>query len=129
MVVEDTGRRSATAERGSDLGGTAFPAGWDRRDRWTLRFDDPDLERAYQHADQAEGVRRVRTASLGATVVWILVALIVPPAVGVAPEPVWLISAVMTTILLVSAALSHWATTQRRRDTIGVGQQLAALFE
>ena len=104
----------------------AFPAGWDRRDPWTLRFSDPDLERSYQHADQAEGVRRVRTASLSATVVWVLVALIGPSALGVAPPSVWLISGVMTVFLLASAGLSHWATTQRRRDAIGLGQQLAA---
>ena len=32
----------------------------------------------------------------------------------------------MTVFLLASAGLSHWATTQRRRDAIGLGQQLAA---
>jgi len=103
-----------------------FQAGWDRRDPWTLRFADPDLERSYQHADQAEGVRRVRTASLSAAVVWVLVALIGPSALGVPALPAWLISGVMTVFLLASAGLSHWATTQRRRDAIGLGQQLAA---
>jgi hypothetical protein len=104
----------------------AFPAGWDRRDPRTLRFADPDLERSYQHADQVEGLRRVRTASLSAAVVWVIVALIAPPAMGVPSGPVWLISGVMTLFLLASAGLSHWATTQRRRDAIGLGQQLAA---
>jgi class 3 adenylate cyclase len=91
-----------------------------------LRFADPDLERSYQHADQAEGVRRVRTASLSAAVVWVLIALIGPSALGVPSAPAWLISGVMTVFLLSSAGLSHWATTQRRRDAIGLGQQLAA---
>jgi class 3 adenylate cyclase len=91
-----------------------------------LRFADSDLERSYQHADQAEGVRRVRTASLSAAVVWVLIALIGPSALGVPPEPAWLISGVMIVFLLASAGLSHWATTQRRRDAIGLGQQLAA---
>jgi hypothetical protein len=63
----------------------AFPERWDRFDRFTLRFVDRELERAYQHADQAEGVRRARTASLVAAVVWVVVAIIGPPAVGVAP--------------------------------------------
>jgi class 3 adenylate cyclase len=103
-----------------------FPADWDRRGRWTLRFADPDLERSYQYGDQAEGVRRVRTASLVAAVVWVLVAVIGPPVVGVPPGPTWLISGVMTAFLLASAGLGHWATTQRRRDAIGLGQQLAA---
>jgi class 3 adenylate cyclase len=103
-----------------------FPAGWDRRDRWTLRFVDPELERLYQHADHAEGVRRVRTASFVAVGAWVLVALIGPPVVGVAPGPIWLISGLVIFILLVSAGVSQWATTQRRRDAIGMGNQLAA---
>jgi len=104
----------------------AFPAGWDRHDPLTLRFIDPELERAYQHADQAEGIRRVRTASLGATVVWVVVAFIGPGALSVPPGPIWQISGAMTVLLLTSAGLSRWADTQRRRDAIGLGQQLAA---
>ena len=103
----------------------ALPAGWDRRDRWTLRFADPELEQ-HTSRDQAEGVRRVRTASLGATLVWVVVALIAPSALEVPAEPVWLTSGVMTVLLLASAGLSHWATTQHRRDAIGLSQQLAA---
>ena len=104
----------------------AFPAGWDRFDRWTLRFVDPDLERAYQHADHVAGVRRVRTTSFVAIGAWVLVALIGPPVLGVAPGQTWLICGVMIVTLLVSAGVSQWATTQRRRDAIGMGQQLAA---
>lgn len=103
-----------------------FPAGWDRIDRWTLRFVDSDLERAYQHADHVAGVRRVRTTSFVAVGAWVLVALIGPPVLGVAPGPTWLICGVMIVALLVSAGVSEWATTQRRRDAIGMGQQLAA---
>jgi class 3 adenylate cyclase len=103
-----------------------FSTGWDRFDRWTLRFRDPELERSYQHADQAEGIRRVRTASLGAVVVWVLVALIGPSALGITPPLTWRVSGVMIVFLLASAALSHWAVTQLRRDAIGLGQQLAA---
>ena len=59
-------------------------------------------------------------------VVWLLVALIGPPAVGIRPESTWLISGAMIALLLVSAGLSSRADTQRRRDAIGLGQQLAA---
>jgi class 3 adenylate cyclase len=103
-----------------------FPAGWDRHDPWTLRFVDPELERSYQHADQADGVRRVRTASLGAVVVWALTAAIAPGALAVPGGPVWLISGAMIVLLLASAGMSRWADTQRRRDAIGLAQQLAA---
>jgi class 3 adenylate cyclase len=126
VVVEDTGRRSATAGRGSDLGGTAFPAGWDRHNRWTLRFLDPRLERLYQHADAAQSVRRARAASLIAVAVWVLVALVGPPALGVAAGSTWLICGMMTAFLLACAGASRWATTQPRRSVIGLGQQAAA---
>jgi class 3 adenylate cyclase len=103
-----------------------FPAGWDRQDRWRLRFVDPALERSYQEADQAQGVRRARTASLIAAGVWVLVALIGPPAVGVARGSTWLIAGVMTILLLGCAGASRWATTPARRSVIGLGQQVAA---
>jgi class 3 adenylate cyclase len=91
-----------------------------------LRFLDPELERIFQHADAAQSVRRARTASLIAVVVWVLVALVGPPAVGVAPGSTWLICGVMTAFLLVCAGASRWATTQLRRSLIGLGQQAAA---
>ena len=104
----------------------AFAEGWDRSDPRTLRFLDPGLEREYQHADQAEGIRRARTASVVAAGAWTIVAFIGPPAIGVPPEPAALICALMVVLLLVAAVASRWATTQRRRDSLGLGQQLAA---
>ena len=103
-----------------------FPVGWDRKDRLTLRFLDPELERAYRGADQDQGVRRARTTSLLAIVVWVLVALIGPRAIGVAPGSTWLIAGSMTVLLLTCAIASRWATTQWRRSLIGLGQQVAA---
>jgi class 3 adenylate cyclase len=103
-----------------------FAVGWDRLDRFTLRFVDPELERSYQDADQAPGVRRARTASLLAVVVWVLVAVIGPPAIGIAAGSTWLIAGVMTVFLLGCAGASRWATTQSRRSAIGLGQQVAA---
>lgn len=103
-----------------------FAVGWDRLDRFTLRFVAPELERAYQEADQAPGVRRARTASLLAAVVWVLVAAIGPPAIGIAAGQTWLIAGVMTVSLLVCAGASRWALTQVRRSAIGLGQQVAA---
>lgn len=103
-----------------------FPAQWDARDRWTLRFVDPKLERAYQEADQVQGVRRARVASLIAAGVWVLVALVGPPSAGVRPASTWLIAGLMTALLLALAHASRWATTQGRRNLIGLGQQVAA---
>ncbi|MGH2967417.1 MAG: adenylate/guanylate cyclase domain-containing protein [Solirubrobacterales bacterium] len=58
--------------------------------------------------------------------VWTLVAVLGPQAVGVTSGLAWVISGIMVVLLLTSAAIGRWATTQRRRDAIGVGQQLAA---
>jgi class 3 adenylate cyclase len=104
----------------------SFPVGWDRRHTATLRFVDPELERAYQVADQAPGVRRARTASLLAAAVWVLAALIGPPAIGIAAGSTWLIAGCMTALLLACAVASRWAVTQVRRSVIGLGQQVAA---
>jgi len=104
----------------------ALSPGWDRQDPRTLHFLDPDLERSYQRADLEEGRRRVRTASLGAIIVWLMIAAIGPPSIGVQPALTWAICATMVMLLLASAGLTRWAITQRRRDAIGLGQQLAA---
>jgi class 3 adenylate cyclase len=74
----------------------------------------------------AHAVGRARTASLVAAGVWILVALIGPGAVGVASGSTWVICGAMTAFLLLCAGVSRWATTQHRRDAIGLGQQVAA---
>jgi class 3 adenylate cyclase len=103
-----------------------LPGGWDRRDRWTLQFADPELEHSYRDADQVQGVRRARTASLIAAGVWVLVALVGPRSVGVAPGATYLIAGAMTAFLLLCAGASRWATTQSRRSAIGLGQQVAA---
>jgi class 3 adenylate cyclase len=103
-----------------------LPVGWDRLDRLTLRFVDRELERSYRDADQAPGVRRARTASLLAAGVWVLVALVGPPAVGIAAGSTWLIAGVMTVFLVGCAWASRWATTQAKRSLIGLGQQIAA---
>jgi class 3 adenylate cyclase len=103
----------------------AFPAGWDQCDPWTLRFVDAELERAYQAADQLEGVARVRTASLVAAAVWVLVAIIGPLAIGVPSTTTWIICGVMATFLVGCAVIGRWATTQARRDAIGLGQLVA----
>jgi len=104
----------------------SLAAGWDRYEPWTLRFVDRELERSYQHADLDAGRRRVRIASLGAIAVWLIVAVVGPPAVGVDPAFSTAICATMVVVLLASASLTRWARTQRQRDAIGLGQQLAA---
>src|SRR5258708_18427222 len=98
----------------------AFPRGWDQRDRSTLRFLDPELERAYRQADQAQGVRRVRTTALVAAAVWVIVGLLGPPAIGVEPGPTWLIAGTMTAFLVACAIASRSAVPEPRQDAVGL---------
>ena len=84
LVVGGVSPSAATGGR-RYAGGVTFPVGWDRRDRWTLRFVDPELERSFSTPTRPQSVRRARTASLIAVVVWVLVALVGPPRDGVAP--------------------------------------------
>jgi class 3 adenylate cyclase len=104
----------------------AFAEGWDRFDRITLRFVDPELEQAYQHADQIDGVRRARIASLVAAAVWVVVGVIGPSAVGASLATAWAICGPMVVFLLATAGASRWAITRRRREAIGLGQQFVA---
>jgi class 3 adenylate cyclase len=104
----------------------AFPPGRDRREPLTLRFVDRELEQAYQHDDAEDGIRSVRTASLVAIGNWIVVAVLAPLTLGIAAGPTWLICGAMVIVSLGAAAMSRWATTQGRREAIGLGQQLVA---
>ena len=101
-----------------------LPTGWDRFDRWTLRFVDPALERAYQETEQAEGVKRVQATGLAAVGTWITIAIVGPPVVGVAPGPTWVVAAYAILLNLATAALGRWATTYARSNVIGIVQQL-----
>jgi class 3 adenylate cyclase len=68
-------------------GAGAFGPGWDRQDRWTLRFVDPTVERAYLDAMSELGRQRQRIAlSVGAPL-WIMAALLGPPLLGIPPGP------------------------------------------
>jgi class 3 adenylate cyclase len=110
------------AERST--GDVRFPTGWDRYDRWTLHFLDPDLERAYRQAEQADGVKRAQATGLAAVGTWIVIAIVGPPVVGVPPGPTWTISAFMAAFNLVTAFLGRWATTYARSNAIGIVQQV-----
>jgi len=66
----------------------AFGHGWDRQDRWTLRFLDPALEKTYLDSMAAPSRQRLRTAvSIGAPL-WIAAAILGPPLLGIPTFPV-----------------------------------------
>lgn len=65
-----------------------FGPGWDRQDRWTLRFLDPTVERAYLEEMSELARQRQRIAiSVGAPI-WVVAALLGPPLLGIPFEPI-----------------------------------------
>jgi class 3 adenylate cyclase len=57
--------------------------GWDRLERWTLRFVDPVLERIYRVTEAPDGRLRLRIATAMGVGLWIVAAILGPPLVGV----------------------------------------------
>lgn len=100
-------------------------AGWDRRNRATLRFVDPELERAYQ-VTAAASPAEFRLGPLIAALLWVVGGLLAPVVTGADPAPIYAISTGMVLVNLVSVALGSWATTLDRQQVIGVTQNLLA---
>lgn len=69
--------------------------GWDRRNPWTLRFVDPELERQYEAATAESGRQRFRIALPVGIGIWITAGLIGPPLLGVPSLPFYAAAAVM----------------------------------
>lgn len=81
----------------------------ERRNRWTLRFEDPTLERAYQDETTPPLRRRRRRAPLTDAPLWLIGGILGPIAIGVDPRPFWLIAGVMIGVVFASGYLSGLA--------------------
>ena len=102
----------------------ALASGWDRVDRRTLHFLDPDLERGYQKLEASDATKRAQATGLAAAATWVAIGIIGPPAIGVPPGPTWAIAAVMTVFNLATAFAGRWATNYARGNAITLSQQL-----
>ena len=60
-------------DRSTTLLSVSFAAGWDRRNRWTLQFLDPELERAFQDATLEPFRHRWSLAVILVIPVWVMV--------------------------------------------------------
>jgi class 3 adenylate cyclase len=65
-----------------------FGPGWDRQDRWSLRFLDPSVERAYLDSMSELGRQRQRIALSVGTPLWLVAAVLGPPLLGIPREPI-----------------------------------------
>jgi class 3 adenylate cyclase len=89
------------------------------RDRLTLRFADPDLERGFQAEMAAANAPQGRVGAMVAAGLWLVAALIIPAAIVVDPVVVRVICLGMAAANLASVAASRWATTLDRQQSIG----------
>jgi class 3 adenylate cyclase len=85
---------------------TALGPGWDRQDRWTLRFLDPRLEGGYRRAMATSTRTRTRAfLALGAAV-WLSGAVLGPILFDVSPAWWWLAAAIAIAEAVVAASLA-----------------------
>jgi class 3 adenylate cyclase len=96
----------------------------DHLDRVTLRFLDPDLERAYQANVLETRRRRQRAATLGGAAIFASLALLTPALTGLPVMPVTPILVVLAVANLVAAALVSSAGTTTGLDAVGIGIQV-----
>jgi class 3 adenylate cyclase len=83
----------------------ALGPGWDRQDRWTLRFLDPALEGGYRQAMTPSTHQRLRAfLALGAAV-WLIAAVLGPIFLGVSAAWWWLAAAAATAEAAVAAVV------------------------
>jgi hypothetical protein len=80
--------------------------GWDRRRRWTLRFVDPALERAYRAAMAPPSRQRLRIAAPIGVGLWLFAAVFGPPLLGIPAPPFHAVAAVQTGWLAIVAFLA-----------------------
>jgi len=77
------------AQDDSAAGVAARAAAWDRQDPLTLRFLDPQLERAYLDAFTPVSRRRLRAFLLLGSVFWVAAAIVGPTLLGVSALWLW----------------------------------------
>lgn len=96
----------------SNQAAATLPAGWDRRDRWTLAFVNTEVERAFQAAASGPARRRLVLNAVASVPVWIVGTiaawLFIP---GVFDRPIWLLAVAQCVGL---AAGGVWAQREPR---------------
>jgi class 3 adenylate cyclase len=80
-----------------------------RRSPRTLRFDDPELERAYQDETTPPLRARRRRAFLTDAPLWLIGGIAGPLIIGVDPRPFWLVAGGMVVVVIVSSYLAGLA--------------------
>jgi len=80
-----------------------------RRDRRTLRFEDRELERAYQDETTPPLRARRRRAFVTDAPLWLIGGTLGPLVIGVDPVPFWIVAGGMIVVVVVSSYLAGLA--------------------
>lgn len=96
------------------------------RDRVTLRFDDPDMEAAYQREAAIQAGSQVQAGTIAAAGLWILVGALAPALLGVEPAFVWLLASGLAVANVVGYLLTADTRTVDRQQTIGAALNVLA---
>jgi class 3 adenylate cyclase len=80
-----------------------------RRSPRTLRFEDPDLERAYQDETTPPLRARRRRAFMTDAPLWLIGGIGGPLVIGVDPRPFWIVAGAMIVVVIVSSYLAGLA--------------------
>ncbi|MEZ4595586.1 MAG: adenylate/guanylate cyclase domain-containing protein [Chloroflexota bacterium] len=101
-----------------------FPAGWDQRDRVTLAFADPELERAFQVGAAAEARRRFGITVLFNVPTWVVGAIVAGVVLpGIYDRPIWLLAVGQIVGLIAGGIWVLW----RPRSLLAVNRVYLAL--
>lgn len=101
------------------------PPSWQDRNRRTLRFLDPALEREYQ-ADAAVSSEQLRGGPLIAVGLWIAGALITPSVTHAPATPIYAIAAAMAVANLIGATVAPRARTLNQQQVLGTTLNILA---
>jgi adenylate cyclase len=99
--------------------------GWDDRNRVTLRFVDPELERAYQ-ASALNSRAQLRSGPLVAAGLWVVGGWLVPLVTHADATPIYVIAGAMSAANLASLPFASWATTLNRQQALGFALNVLA---
>jgi class 3 adenylate cyclase len=106
MLAEGLTEQAPAGPNQSASGSTRFGPGWDRQDRWTLRFVDADLERAYVETMAVPARQRLRTFLLLGSGLWLIGVLLYPTILDSPPLPIGIAATASIGVALVAAV---WA--------------------
>jgi class 3 adenylate cyclase len=92
--------------------------GWDDRNRFTLRFLDPEVERLYQANALVSGAQ-LRSGPLVSAGLWVVGGWLAPIVTHAVATPIYVIAGAMSAANLAALPLASWATTFNRQQALG----------